>query len=136
MTASSIFKASLPSEAQATNRTSEAGQDGIHRAHPPLISPSAANQAHHIAAVCLLTAARAKKVNSRTTGVDGNILAGWCGSSPLCFWSDFPLSERSLSPGRHLSLLAVIRMARQLRFLLLFLQKGQLCRLSLHARRR
>lgn len=71
MTASSIFKAFLPSEARATNCTSQAGQDGIHRTALPLISPpSAANQTHHMAAFCLLTAARARKVNSCSTKLD------------------------------------------------------------------
>lgn len=107
MTASSIFKASLPSEARATNCTSEAGQDGIHRTAPPLISPpSAANQAHHVAAVCLLTTLRAKKVNSRCAGVDGNIPPA-CerGASRSCFWT-FPqraiaLSRKPPQPPRH-----------------------------------
>lgn len=97
MTASSIFKASLPSEAWATNCTSEAGQDGIHCTAPPLISPpSAANQAHHVAAVCLLTTLRAKKVNSCSAGMDGKMLAGYCGSSRFCFWT-FPQRAITLS---------------------------------------
>lgn len=109
MTASSIFKAFLPSEARATNCTSQAGQDGIHLTALPLISPpSAANQTHHIAAFCLLTAARAKKVNSSSTSLDKNtrITASFSVSLPLCLWSDFYLqktrlnhSKRSLSPG-------------------------------------
>lgn len=69
VTASSVFKARLPSEAWATNCTSQAGQDGTRRAAPPLISaPSAANQTHHVAAFCLPKAAGAKKVNSSRTG--------------------------------------------------------------------
>ena len=96
VTASSIFKAFLPSEARATNCTSQAGQDGIHRTALPLISPpSAANQTHHIAAFCLLTAAGAKKVNSCSTSVDKKKSSGVTGSFcvclslSLCSWSDF-----------------------------------------------
>lgn len=71
VTASSIFKAFLSRETQATNCTSQAGQDGIHRTALPLISPpSAASQTHHIAAFCLLTTARAKKVNSSCTSLN------------------------------------------------------------------
>lgn len=96
MTASSIFKASLPSEAWATNCTSEASQDGIHRTAPPLISPpSAANQAHHVAAVCLLTTSRAKKVNSCSAGVDGNIPP--VSVDRLCFWT---LPQRAIALSR------------------------------------
>lgn len=109
MTASSIFKAFLPSEARATNCTSQAGQDGIHRTALPLISPpSAANQTHHIAAFCLLTAARAKKVNSSSTRLDKKYQNNWfflCLSFSL-FLVRFYLqktglnhSKRSLSPG-------------------------------------
>lgn len=49
VTACSVSKASLPSEAQATNCTSEGGQDGIHRAATAtdLSPPSAASQARH-----------------------------------------------------------------------------------------
>lgn len=95
MTASSISKASLPSEARATNCTSEGGQDGIHRAAPPLISPpSVANQAHHIAAVCLLTTLRAKKVNSCSAGVDGNTLAGLSGAPRPCLRT---LAQRAMA---------------------------------------
>lgn len=109
MTASSIFKAFLPTEARATNCTSQAGQDGIHRTALPLISPpSAANQTHHIAAFCLLTAARAKKVNSSSPSLDRKHWDNWrflCLSFSL-FLVRFYVqktglnhSERSLSPG-------------------------------------
>lgn len=113
VTASSIFKAFLPSEALATNCTSQAGQDGIHRTALPLISPpSAANQTHHIAAFCLLTAAMAKKVNSSSTSLDRKrkkkYWKKWCflSLSFSLFLVRFYLqktelnhSKRSLSPG-------------------------------------
>ena len=125
MTASSIFKAFLPSEARATNCTSQAGQDGIHRTALPLISPpSAANQTHHIAAFCLLTAAGAKKVNSCSTSVDKKS-SGVTGSFCVCLSLFVPgqiLSvenrtepQRAITLSRiHLSLLTVTRTARQL----------------------
>lgn len=126
VTARSIFKAFLPGEAWATNCTSEAGQDGIHRSALPLISlPSAANQTHHIAAFCLLITARAKKVNSSSTSLDNNILAPalFCLSLSL-FLVRFSLqkiglnnNKRSLFPESHLSLLTVIRTLMQLCFL-------------------
>lgn len=129
VTARSIFKAFLPGEAWATNCTSEAGQDGIHRSALPLISlPSAANQTHHIAAVCLLPVARAKKVNSSSTSLDKNILvlALFCLSLSL-FLVRLSLqkiglnnTKRSLFPGSHLSLLTVIRTLMQLCFLHFF----------------
>lgn len=109
VTASSIFKAFLPSKARATNCTSQAGQDGIHRTALPLISsPSAANQTHHMAAFCLLTTARAKKLffhqsgQNNNTGITGTFL---CLSFSL-FLIKFYLqntglncSKQSLSPG-------------------------------------
>lgn len=111
VTASSIFKAFLPSEARATNCTSQAGQDGIHRTALPLISPpSAANQTHHIAAFCLLTAAGAKKVNSCSTSVDkksSGVTGSFCVSLSLSLFlvrfylqkTGLNRSVRSLSPG-------------------------------------
>lgn len=109
MTASSIFKAFLPSEARATNCTSQAGQDGIYRTALPLISPpSAANQTHHIAAFCLLTAARAKKVNSYSTSPDKKqkkntgITVSSCVSLLVRFYlqkTGLNHSKRSLSSG-------------------------------------
>lgn len=149
MTASSIFKAFLPSEARATNCTSQAGQDGIHRTALPLISaPSAANQTHHIAAFCLLKAARAKKVNSSSTSM-GKKKGGGRGREKknritfLClsvslFLVRFYLQEtgvnhskRSLPSRIHLSLLTVTRTALQLCLLLL----GRLYHLRLHPQR-
>lgn len=150
MTASSIFKAFLPSEARATNCTSQAGQDGIHRTALPLISaPSAANQTHHIAAFCLLKAARAKKVNSSSTSMDQKKRKGggeeeeknritFLYLSVSLFLVRFYLQEtgvnhskRSLPSRIHLSLLTVTRTALQLCLLLL----GQLYHLRLHTQR-
>lgn len=68
-----FFKALLPREARATNCTSQAGQDGIHLTALPLISQlSVANQTHHVAAFCFLTATGAKKVNSYSASLDTN----------------------------------------------------------------
>lgn len=141
MTASSIFKAFLPSKARATNCTSQASQDGIHRTALPLISsPSAANQTHHIAAFCLLTPARAKKLFLHQYGQKNSteIACTFLCLSISLFLIEFYLqnaglkcSKQSLSPGST-SAFSLSPGQECCCACFFFLQLGQLYHISLH----